>query len=93
MSQENMSQDNIQPRIFTLGGSPDLSKVEPDEMVLVQGARDSRAIEFPAGKVLDMDRNPIHDAPDGATRRLDGADVIKLLGVVIAVSDPSSDKY
>ena len=87
-----MSQENTKPQILTIEGSPDLSTVQPNDMVSFQGPNSSRAILFPAGTVLGEDRTSLHEAEDGATKRLDGAYITKLGGRVIGVSEPASDK-
>lgn len=66
-------------------GDPDLNNVQPGDMVVVEGAR--RQVQFDAGQVLNTDREPIANAPDGSSEQLDGGRILMFGGEIIARSE------
>lgn len=76
------------PQVTNLkDGSTNFEGVSPDDLVAVKPARPgSRGILMSAGLILNSDRQPI-GPEDGAHTRLDGGQLIKLGGVVIASAE------
>lgn len=77
--------------ITTVDGKSDLSAVQPTDYLAI-GPGDGRAILLSAGEHLTADRTPVAEAPDGVTQRLDGNQVIKLGGEVLAIAPPLAKK-